>query len=91
MRVFKLFVATVSLRINFQKKTLCYPPIFKPGKNPCSDSICPEFITYVETALKSCVAYFFFLLAPTQNFLNLEKSACSHYSKVDKTYRDPTR
>ena len=58
------------------------------GKIP--DSICPEHIIHAGAALKSWLREFLsFLLAPTQNFQDLEKSTCSCDLKANATRREP--
>ena len=63
----------------------------KPGKSPGPDFISPKLIIHVGAALKSWLRNFlsFFLLAPTQNVLDLERSACSRAFKADKYRSEP--
>ena len=46
---------------------------------------------FAGAALKSWLRNFFFLLAPTQNFHDLEKSVCSRNPKVDEARREPKK
>ena len=62
----------------------------KPGKVLGLDSICSELIINAGAALKSWLHDFlFFLFEPTQNFQDLEKSACSRDPKADEACREP--
>ena len=56
----------------------------KPGKVSGLNSLYPELIIHIGTALKSWLRGFI-LLAPTQNSNEMEKIAGSHYSYTDET------
>ena len=60
----------------------------KPGKVLGPDSICPEFILHAGAASKSWL-HASFLFAPTQNFQDLEKSACSRDPKTKEARGGP--
>ena len=63
----------------------------KPGKAPGPDSICPELpSTPCWSCFEVLVTRFpFFLFAPTQNFQDMEKSACGRDPKTSKARGDP--
>ena len=82
----------VNISDNFsQKEFTATLQHLKPGKAPGPDSICPELILHAGAALKSWLRDFlsFFLFTPTQNFQDLEKSACGRDPKTNKSRGGP--
>ena len=63
----------------------------KSGKALDPDSNCPELILHAGDALKSWLRNFlsFFLLGPTQNSQDLEKSACTRNFKANEARGGP--
>ena len=71
-----------------QRKFTAALQSFKPGKALGPDSICSELILHAGVALKSWL-YGFFLLAPTQNSQDLERSSCNRDPKANEAMGDP--
>ena len=82
----------INISDNFsQKEFAAALQHLKPGKAPGPDSICSELILHAGAALKSWLSDFLSScsLAPTQNFQDLEKSACGCDPKTNKTCGGP--
>ena len=78
----------VNISDNFSQREFAAALLhLKPGKASGPDSICPELILHAGAALKSWLRDF--LLAPTQNSQDLEKSACGRDPKTSKARGGP--